>query len=83
MPDEALQSEPVHFQIRGVGHCSQQVDMQIMDAVGGHGQVVGLGEVCNLHPGGDAADTGDIRLGLVNSNVFGVESWISYLLSRT
>ena len=42
---ETLQAEAVNFKIRCIGHRGQQVYMQIVDAVGGDGQIVGLGEV--------------------------------------
>ncbi len=53
--DETLQAETVDLQVRLVGHRGQELDVQVMDAVGGDRQVVGLGQARDLEPDRDPA----------------------------
>src|SRR5690242_21178713 len=55
-------AEAVSLQVAGVGHGGEQVHVQVVYAVTGHRQVVRLGHVRHLHPHGDAATVGEVRL---------------------
>ena len=62
MGEVLFQAKAVAFQIGGIRYGSERVDMEVMDAVGGYGEVVSLGHPGNLHPDADSTAVGDIRL---------------------
>ena len=61
--DVFLESEAVNLKVRLVGYGREQMDVQVVHAVRGDRQIVGLRQVGNLHPASDAAAIGYIRLG--------------------
>ncbi len=57
-----VQPEAVRFEIGAVGRGGKQMHGDVVRAVRGHGQVVGLGEPGHLHEHRHPAAVGDVRL---------------------
>src|SRR6185295_16569108 len=62
--DVAIKTETVRLEIAAVRTGGQEVHGEVMRAVRGEGQIVGLGEVRNLHEDGDTATIGDVWFGI-------------------
>ncbi len=65
--DEAVEAEAVRLQVGGVGDGGQQMDLDVMQAVGGERQVMSLRQVGDFQPGRDAAAVGNVGLGKIDS----------------
>ena len=63
MLDESFQTKHMDFEKRRVGDRGEKVNVQVVNAVGGDGQVVGLGQSGDFEPGGDTSADGDVRFG--------------------
>src|SRR5262245_28739665 len=60
MGDEALEPEAVHLEIGRVRDRGEEVDVEVVDAVRGHREVVGFRDVGDLEPRRHAADVRDV-----------------------
>src|SRR5262245_63403461 len=60
----AIKTEAVRLEIAAVWTGRQQVYREVVGAVRGDGQIVGLGQMSNLHEDGDATTIGHVRFGI-------------------